>query len=87
MSAVRTRTVHQLHVDLAGLTLPELVDVVAEQALLPLPEPERRRYLPQVRANVERVLRKHIVGFDICGMASVCRSSERFDPWEPAARG
>lgn len=86
MSSVRAPSVHQLHVDLSGLTLPELVDIVAEQALLPLPEADRRRYLPQVRENVERVLRKHIVAYDVCGMASVCQSSEPFDPW-PSAQG
>ncbi len=87
MSAVRTRSVHQLHVELSGLTLPELVDVLAEQALLPLPEPERRQYMARVRANVERVLRRHIVAFDLCGMSDVCRSSQPFDPWEGAPQG
>ncbi|HEY8424976.1 MAG TPA: hypothetical protein VIK73_03050 [Limnochordales bacterium] len=87
MSPVRTRSVHQLHVELSGLTLPELVDVVAEQALLPLPEPERRRYMAQVRANVERVLRKHIVALDMCGLADVCQSSQPYDPWEGAPQG
>ena len=83
MASVRAPSVHQLHLDLGGLTLTELVDIVAEQAVLPLPADDRRRYLPQVRANVERVLRKHIVAYDLCGMASICRSGAPFDPWPP----
>lgn len=86
MPTVRAPDVKQLHVDLGGLTLPELVEIVVEQALLPLPEADRRRYLPQARQNVERVLRRHIVAYDMCGMSTVCQSSEPFDPWpaEPA---
>ncbi|MEW6044872.1 MAG: hypothetical protein AB1609_00080 [Bacillota bacterium] len=84
MAAVRSPSTYQLHLDLGGLTLAELVDVVVEQALLPLPEADRRRYLPQVRANVERVLRKHVVAYDACGMGSICRDSERYDPWPQA---
>ncbi|MBE3597389.1 MAG: hypothetical protein IMX02_00775 [Limnochordaceae bacterium] len=81
MAAVRTRSTYQLHVELGGLTLMELVDEVAEQALLALPESERRRYLPEVRARVEQVLRRHIVAYDTCGLGSLCQDGEPFDPW------
>lgn len=83
MAPARAPSTYQLHVELAGLTLTELVDEVVDQALLALPHDDRRRYLDEARSRVERVLRRHIVAFDTCGMGSLCQDSARYDPWLP----
>ena len=37
-----------------------------------------------VRAAVERELREHIVGMDLCGLSAICAESTEFDPWPEA---
>lgn len=37
-----------------------------------------------VRAAVERELREHVVGMDLCGLAALCRESAEYDPWPEA---
>jgi len=82
----------QLHVDLHGGTLEDLVEDLAGVCARtlgpgvagPLGEAER-----EMREALRAGLRSYIVGFDVCGLASVCGEAERFDPWsgQPAAPG
>lgn len=81
MAGARSPSAFQLHVDLQGLSLPELVDRVARAALAALPPEMQRSYLEPARAEVEKVLRQHIVAFDTCGLSAICGDSEPFDPW------
>ena len=34
-----------------------------------------------VRAAVERELREHIIGMDLCGLGALCADSAEYDPW------
>ena len=85
MASARSSSAFQLHVDLRGLSLLDLVDRVARAALAVLPEDSQARYLEAARRQVEAVLRDHIVAFDTCGLSAICQDSEPFDPW-PASR-
>ena len=86
MAPTRSASAYQLHVELHGLTLTDLVEKVAQRALLALPPHEREQYLNAARREVEAVLREHIVAFDTCGLSAICGDSEPYDPWPPAGQ-
>ena len=37
---------------------------------------------PLVVRALRAGLRRYIVGMDLCGLASICRESQEFDPWD-----
>jgi len=81
-AAERVPTMMQLHLLMECHRIGELVEELAQEVLTALHiSPARRDLRAQAMGAVERVLRKYVVGFDLCGFNPSCHEGKAYDPW------
>ncbi len=74
----------QYHLKLGDMDLQEFVAEVALAASRTLRKAGGEvdpLVVSLLRESIRESLRKVVVGRDVCGLASVCRYSEEYDPW------
>jgi hypothetical protein len=75
----------RLHLKLDDMDLQGMVDelTTAVWKVIYAGEPDRTlANYHNLREALETVLRRHVVAFDICGLAAVCREATEVDAWE-----
>ena len=75
----------RLHLKLEDMDLQGMVDELTTTAwkMIYNGEPDHALANYQnLREALESVLRQHVVAFDICGLAAVCREATEINPWE-----
>jgi hypothetical protein len=80
----RLRT-QRLHIKLEDMNLQDLVDelTTATWKAIYRGEPDHSfANYQNLREALESVLRRHVVAFDICGLATVCQEATEINPWQ-----
>ena len=84
----QTRQTQRLHIKLEDMDLQDMIDELTAEAwraaFFGEPDPASAKYR-ELRRALEGVLRRHVVAFDICGLAAICREATEVDPWEKGA--
>jgi hypothetical protein len=79
----RLRT-QRLHLKLEDMDLQGLVDELTTATWKALyhgePDHSFANY-QNLREALEAVLRRHVVAFDLCGLATICQEATEIDPW------
>lgn len=74
----------RLHLKLEDMDLQDMVDELTTTVWKVMYNGEPNRSLANyqnLREALESVLRQHVVAFDICGLAAVCREATEINPW------
>ncbi len=75
----------RLHIKLQDMDLQDLVDELATATWKALyrgePDHSFANY-QNLREALESVLRRRIVAFDICGLATICQEATEIDAWK-----
>lgn len=75
----------RLHLKLEDMDLQDMIDelTTAVWKVIYAGEPDRTlANYHNLRDALETALRRHVVAFDICGLAAVCREATEIDAWE-----
>jgi hypothetical protein len=74
----------RLHIKLEDMDLQGMVDELTTKAWKVIYSGEPDHSLANyhnLREALESVLRRHVVAFDLCGLAAVCHEATEIDPW------
>jgi hypothetical protein len=75
----------RLHLKLEDMDLQGMIDELTTAAwkVIYAGEPDHTlANYHNLREAMEAVLRRHVVAFDICGLAAVCREAAEVDAWQ-----
>lgn len=75
----------RLHLKLENMNLQDMVDELTTTTWKVIYSGEPDHALAnyqRLRQALESVLRRHVVAFDICGLATICHEATEIDPWD-----